>query len=466
MTRMPAIALTLLALAAPLRAQNQVASSAPTRAGSARSRIEGLVVDSINGTSLSGADVVVQGARAELKTDSAGKFTIDSLAPGTYQVGVFHPLLDTLGITLATKPFRVGPDSSTFVMLAVPTVETLVNRTCDYRTTQNRPSAIIGHLVDPETLEPIANAEVSVAWSDIDVSKTLGIKQTARLLRDTTDAFGAFQLCGLPNPMQGTLQAKHGTAMSTEIPVSLGDKPVELLARTLTFSPSTAAAKTGNAKLSGVVSLEGNETGAGSRLEIVGTDVVAMTNEKGEFSMANLPSGTKVLLARHLGFGAKALPVDLSSREERHVALKLPKFVAVMDPVLVKARRLATLDKVGYNERKRTGYGFFMGPVELEKLKLRTVTDILRRVPGLDMSYDVQGEVVSSTREGNSTCVQYFLDDIPFVEAMPGDINNFVNGLEIVALEAYQENNVPVQYIRNGRSCTTIVLWTKFKIRG
>jgi hypothetical protein len=466
MTPLPAIALTLLALAAPVRAQNQVASSAPTRAASAGSRIEGLVVDSINGSSLSGADVVVQGARAELKTDSAGKFTIDSLAPGTYQIGVFHPLLDTLGITLSTKPFRVGPDSSTFVMLAVPTVETLVSRTCDYRTTQNRPSAIIGHLLDPETLEPIANAEVSVAWSDIDVSKTLGIKQTARLLRDTTDAFGAFQLCGVPNPMQGTLQAKHGSAMSTEIPVSLGDKPVELLARTVTFSPATATAKTGNARLSGVISLEGNETGAGSRVEVVGTDLVAMTNEKGEFSMANLPSGTKVLLARHLGFGAKAVPVDLSSREERRIALKLPKFIAVMDPVLVKARRLATLDKVGYNERKRIGYGFFMGPVELEKLKLRTVTDILRRVPGLDISYDVQGEVVSSAREGNSTCVQYFLDDIPFVEAMPGDINNFVNGLEIVALEAYQENNVPVQYIRNGRSCTTILLWTKFKIRG
>ncbi|HEY0529708.1 MAG TPA: carboxypeptidase-like regulatory domain-containing protein, partial [Gemmatimonadaceae bacterium] len=284
MRLLPAIALILLALAAPVRAQNQIASSAPTTAGSARSRIEGLVVDSINGTSLAGADVVVQGARAELKTDSAGKFRIDSLAPGTYQVGVFHPLLDTLGITLVTKPFRVGPDSSTFVMLAVPTVETLVNRSCDYRTTQNRPSAIIGHLLDPETLEPIANAEVSVAWSDIDVSKTVGIKQTARLLRDTTDAFGAFQLCGVPNPMQGSLQARYGTAMSTEIPVSLGDRPVELLARTITFSPSTAAAKTGMAKLSGVIALEGNETGAGSRVEIVGTDIVAMTNERGEFS--------------------------------------------------------------------------------------------------------------------------------------------------------------------------------------
>jgi hypothetical protein len=61
--------------------------------------------------------------------------------------------------------------------------------------------------------------------------------------------------------------------------------------------------------------------------------------------------------------------------------------------------------------------------------------------------------------------VQYFLDDMPFTELVPGDINHFVTGGEVVAVEVYQDSNTPARYMRAGASCTTIVLWTRFKIR-
>jgi hypothetical protein len=62
--------------------------------------------------------------------------------------------------------------------------------------------------------------------------------------------------------------------------------------------------------------------------------------------------------------------------------------------------------------------------------------------------------------------VRYFLDDIPYTEMTPGDINQFVTGHEVVAVEVYQEASTPPQYVHPGTSCTTIVLWTRFKIRG
>jgi len=49
-----------------------------------RSAISGVVLDSLNGRYLRGADVIIQGAKVSLVTDSLGKFRIDSLAPGTY----------------------------------------------------------------------------------------------------------------------------------------------------------------------------------------------------------------------------------------------------------------------------------------------------------------------------------------------------------------------------------------------
>ena len=51
-----------------------------------KAAIWGVVLDSLNGRYLRGADVIIQGAKVSLVTDSLGKFRIDSLPPGTYEV--------------------------------------------------------------------------------------------------------------------------------------------------------------------------------------------------------------------------------------------------------------------------------------------------------------------------------------------------------------------------------------------
>jgi hypothetical protein len=452
---------TLLAFAPPVAAQNP---ATPATSSTGKGQIVGVVVDSLDGRFLSGADVVIRGGEAAAHTDSLGKFRIDSLVPGTYQVGVFHDLLDTLGVTLLTRPFRVGPDSTILVILAVPSAATLVRRSCP-ESGGSAGSAVIGRVSDPETLQPVGGAEVSIAWTEFEVSKDFGLRRTPRLVRDTTDAAGAYTICGLPSSLQASLQARRGGAVSGEIPIALGDRPVELKARTILLSSADSAAKSGNAAVSGRVALEGGSAGAGSRVELVGSDAVVLTDEKGEFTMRNLPSGSRVLLARHLGFGAETVPVDLSSHKEQRVTITLPKFLAVMDPVLVTARRVAALDKVGFNDRNKSGFGYYIGPDRLARLHATEVTDILRTVPGLRVSYGPNGETVSSSRGIGGSCVQYYLDDMQFTELQPGDINHFVTGGEVVAVEVYQAPNAPPQFTRGGGGCATIVLWTRFKIR-
>jgi hypothetical protein len=135
-----------------------------------------------------------------------------------------------------------------------------------------------------------------------------------------------------------------------------------------------------------------------------------------------------------------------------------------MDPILVTARRSAALDKLGFNERKKSGFGYYLGPDRLKNTHPGYVTDILRQVPGLRVSYSPTGDVVSSSR--GTECVAYYVDDMPFREMEPGDINHFVTAGEVVAVEVYHGVSVPGRFIQAGTSnCTTIVLWTKFKIR-
>ena len=155
-------AFAVYAAGAPLLAQ-QKTTPAPAPAAKGNASIAGVVVDSVNGRYLSGADVIVQGAKASLVTDSQGKFRIDSLLPGTYQVGVFHPMLDTLGISLASQPFHVGPDSVSFVFLAVPSARTIIRAACPAGGFRPQgTSAVIGHVTEPESLQPVAGAEVSI----------------------------------------------------------------------------------------------------------------------------------------------------------------------------------------------------------------------------------------------------------------------------------------------------------------
>ena len=465
----PGRTLRLVAAFALVASSGHLLAQQPTTsAKTGKGRISGIVVDSLNGRYLEGADVIIDGAEATLVTNSAGRFEFESISPGTYQVGVFHPLLDTLGISLATKPFRVGPDSMSTVVFAVPSAETIIHGTCRRQPNDLGNSAVIGHVTDPDTFEPVAGAEISVAWTELKVSTELGIRHTPHLVRDTSNAAGVFHLCGLPNSMHATLQARKGTVVTPDIPVTLGDVDPELVARTVLL-PRPGATAAGSSTVSGKVVLEGNPAGTGTRVELVGTDLVAMTNDRGEFTMSKLPSGTRVLLARHLGYTATTVTVDLTPREPKSVTITLPKFIAMMDPVLVTARLSASLDKVGFAERKKSsGSGYFLGPDQLLRMRPVYLTDILRRLPSIRVTPTARGDIVVSSRGVNSplsrSCIQYFLDEMPWQAAAPGDINNFVTGGEIVAVELYQPGQAPAQYSVGMGNCVTVLLWTRFRL--
>ncbi|MBA3467077.1 MAG: carboxypeptidase regulatory-like domain-containing protein [Gemmatimonadaceae bacterium] len=446
----------------------QVSPQPPAPAKTGQAAISGLVLDSLHGSYLQGAEVMISGVNRTIMTDSAGRFTAAELPPGNYQVGVFHPLLDTLGLSLATKSFFLGADSLSIVVLAVPSAATLIGRSCAGRPMTQGGSAIIGRVVDPETLDPIARAQVSVAWTQVEVSKEVGVRRSPRMLYDSTDANGSFRICGLPSSLRATLQATRGRAITAEVPVVLGDEPRELFARTLLLTKTDSVIKVGTGIVRGRVTL-GGAAGGGSRVELVGTEIVAATNDRGEFSLTGVPAGTHVILARHLGYGAASVPVDLVGREPKRVTIDLPKYVPMMDPVFVSARRNRSLDQVGFNERKRSGGGRYVTREEIERSNPTYLSDILRRVSGLKVEYEDGREVIRSSRGttgfSSEACVQYYVDDMPWQSMTPGDVNDYVTVGEVMGIEVYTDATVPARYMKGGEVCTTIVVWTRMRIR-
>jgi hypothetical protein len=114
--------------------------------------------------------------------------------------------------------------------------------------------------------------------------------------------------------------------------------------------------------------------------------------------------------------------------------------------VLVTARRMSALDKVGFTKRQKSGVGYFLGPDRLQNMHFQNLTDIFGHLPIV-----------------RDKCVQYWVDDTLYQELEPGDINQYVAGSEVVAAEVYQNLNTPARYMRFG-GCTIVVLWTRLKV--
>ena len=268
-----------LALAAMLSAP--LAGSPAQSTASGTSRIVGIVIDSIHSSGLAGAEIMLSGSGSTVTTDSLGRFVIDSLRPGTYQVGVFHPLLESLGLTLVTKPFTVGRDSTGVANLAIPSANTLVAKNCGNEIDQQHPAAVMGRVQDPDTDDPVPGVAISLSWVDLFVSKETGVVRTPHELHATTNQTGVFKFCGLPMDLDGTVQASLGGVWTGEVGVSTSGAP-------LTFENLTIAAprpKPATGIVRGTVFGLDDRPVAGARVEAPMTGAAIITNEQGAFAL-------------------------------------------------------------------------------------------------------------------------------------------------------------------------------------
>src|SRR5204863_9395865 len=88
------IALASSFAVAPVFGQQKTQTPPTTPAKTGKAAISGVILDSLNAGYLAAAEVVVQRANVSRLSDSSGKFRVDRLPPGEYQLGVFHTLLD------------------------------------------------------------------------------------------------------------------------------------------------------------------------------------------------------------------------------------------------------------------------------------------------------------------------------------------------------------------------------------
>ena len=117
---------------------------------------------------------------------------------------------------------------------------------------------------------------------------------------------------------------------------------------------------------------------------------------------------------------------------------------------------------VGYEHRKQTVLGFFIDGGQLDR-KARLFSDVFRAVPGLKVSPSGDGKTsVVTSRQVSDGCTHFYVDGMAWETTSPGDIDNFVNPAQLIAIEVYQPSTVPEQFsISGGPRCASIVAWTE-----
>lgn len=425
--------------------------------------LSGIVVDSVRRRPLAGAEVIVAGTSISAVTDSVGRFHFDSIPPGRHRVAFFHPLLDSMSVATAPLTFSVPFEEGKRILLAVPSPGTLIRAICQVDDPSGR-SLLVGRIRDPDTGAPVAGASVIVSWTDFEVTKKKGISRTPQVLQGGTDATGAYRVCGLPAEVNAVIYAALEGSSTSQVPVSSVASGVVI--RDLALEdPRTASGR--RASIQGTVRNSEGAPVAGATVFLPGTARSTVSDAKGEYSLTGIPLGTRNVMVRRLGFSPAHISVDLTSAEVHKVDAVLSDYVLVMDPMYVIARREKAFASIGFTSRKSQGMGQFRVRGDFERDNPRFLSDIVGKMRGVRVEY-VEGRRILRGVGAGAECVALVVDGMHWESTIDqgGDFDDAVLPEQIAALEVYGGPEVPVQFEAvTSRGCTTIVLWTKTRVK-
>jgi hypothetical protein len=468
--------LTVLAFAASAApAVTQEPAASPTSGVGA---ISGAVVDSIRGGLLARAMVALEGGSRMTLTDSIGRFLLDSVPAGPHRLVLMDDLLDTLSLSVVSSPITVTRGDTVFVIMAIPSPETVISAKCGPGPFPMGRSALFGLVIDAETEQRVADADVVLAWSEVEASRDVGVRTIPRQRAAKAAQDGSFRICGLPPDVAGELVAWSRTDTTAAVPFAMLGSPLAM--RTLAFPGRMAAAdssargaggiaagsrlRAGRSAIAGTVTTLGGAPISDARISVQGAAPIAMTNERGEFTLSGLPAGSQTVLVRKLGYQPAEFGVNLSATRPVEVEVELPEFVPVLSTVVVRGQMDVALDRVGFTRRRQVGMGRFMGLEDIERRNALRVTDLLAEFPMLQVvSTGGTSQTVTGRQRGiGNNCVAFFVDgNIWMGEDSPVD---YLHPQEIGAIEVYSAATTPAEFSRTMNSCETVVIWSRHRL--
>jgi Carboxypeptidase regulatory-like domain len=442
----------------------------------------GVVGDSLHGGPLVGAVIMVDANSRTAMTDSIGRFRIDSIPPGHYRVGIFHPIVDSLGTTLVSDPIDFSPGEPLLVSLSVPSGATIRRTLCGQSSSgptdqggDSTGSVLLGRVLDAETETPLAHVPVTLTWADT-AADIVPARITPFHREATTDEAGRVRLCGLPISITGILQAASpfALALAVQRAIALDDHIVTMATLHLPHTdPATPAARSPVAVLTGTIQRPDGSPLSRATVSIAGTSFSAVTAPDGTFALRNLPAGTRTVVVRSAGFDLVQKIVELAAREPQQATITVSTSPRVLSPVVVAGQRLQTAyARVGFERRRRAGIGKFLTADDLAAGRATHFSEVLTQNLALPRDNASTSDSFGGNRQ--SACPLYVLDGHPLTPGSDADVDALYRIGQIAAVEMYTAGATPSEFRVPGLvsaspsipraldgGCPTVVLWTK-----
>jgi hypothetical protein len=202
---------------------------------------------------------------------------------------------------------------------------------------------------------------------------------------------------------------------------------------------------------------------AGAELLVEGTGVRGVTDERGEIRFTAVRGGPATVRIRRLGFQPMAIDVIVDQRVPATSIVTLTPIAYRLAPIVVKGGMNYTGRMAGFYQRRDLGIGHFVSREKLEHDNPTQLTDVFRRLPGVQItSTRFIRNAIRFRGNGGSCWPLVWLDGAPLPTA-EFDLD-FLAPSSIEGIEVYSGiSQIPPQFMgsRGLGSCGVIVVWSR-----
>jgi hypothetical protein len=440
--------------------------------------VSGVVRDSIANKTLAGADVQLVAADdparvSTVASDSLGRFSFSDVRDGRYTLGFLHPMLDSLGLEPPTRAVSVEGGKSVRADIAIPSPAQLRSKICGKMPAADTSALVIGIVRDASTAAPVENAKVAAEWLEFTFRSNNIDRHMARIAASSGEN-GWFAMCNVPSNGTIAMQVSRGAdstdAVEVKIPSDgflrrdlwLGSARVTAIARPGdTTAASVRFVKHGDGRLTGRVITEAGHKPIANAHVSIADGPQTQTNEKGEWTLTDAPTGTRTLEVHSLGFYPDVRRVDVVAGAEP-LTISMSTLKHVLDTVRISASRLGfNRDSEGFLKRKRSGMGRYLTPADISRWNPIVTSDMFKIVPGLRVeSYGLERRVTMRGAFGQCQPV-LFLNDHEVTVFTMDDLDGLIDPKDVKGIEIYPQGTVPAQFQTGMSGCGSIVIWTR-----
>jgi len=427
--------------------------------------VSGVVRDSIARTPLVGAvvqlvavDSAVRVGRSAL-SDSLGRFTLTDVPAGRYTLGFFHPMLDSLGLEPPTREVLVDGRQPVAADLAIPSPARLRAAICGPQSSPAPGALVMGIIRDARTGAAAGGVTVTGEWLEFSIAPGILGRRIPRVVATTAES-GWFAMCDVPGAGTIALMATRGADSTDLIEAEVPEE--RFLRRELYLGPGRAAGPHAG-QLTGTVVTAGDGTPLAGAVVRMPSGPGTRANERGEWALADVPVGTRMLEVRAIGYYPERSVVDVMAGTAP-IRTTLATLQSTLDTVRITASRL-TVNMRGFEERRRSGTGRYLTAEYIADRRPFFASEILRMVPSIRVDRNGPGETAITMR-GHSVadrCSPAVYMDGNYMSILSADdIDNWVTPEEIAGIEIYTGPGIPPQFNKGlADSCGSIVIWTK-----